>query len=158
MAGPLRITDPVVTGDCLRQQHRDEAEILVTSRAVITPTGWDYIRNHRLRVRRDEPTGVHAADPGLGPLAPSPDSSAIREVLPVAADGASIRQVGRFDHPDQPFGCKNDDFGSGFAEPGSPQDCDAMPAQATPPVAGQDPAFEALVQQITDEIMKRLNE
>jgi len=161
VAGPLRITDPVITEDCLRQQHRDEAELLVGSRAIITPTGWDYIRNHRLRVQHDEhdePAGEPPADSGLGPAAPSPEPSAIPEVLPVAADGASIRQVGRFDHPDQPFGCKNDDFGSGFAEPSSGQDGDAGQAPPTPPVAGQDPSFEALVQQITDVIMKRINE
>jgi len=158
VAGLLRITDPVVTEDCLRQQHGDEAELLVGRRAVITPTGWDYIRNHRLRVRREDSAEERAADPGLRSAAPSPEPSAIPEVLPVAADGASIRQLGRFDHPDRPFGCKNDDFGSGFAEPSSDQNSDARQAPTTPPVAGQDPAFEALVQQITDVIMKRLNE
>lgn len=158
MAGLLRINETVVTGDCLRQQHGDEDEILVTSRAIITPTGWDYIRNHRLRVRHDESIPATTVTTGPAPAVSSSCSADIPEVLPVAADGASIRQLGRFDHPDRPFGCKNDDFGSGFAEPGSPRECGATREVATPPVAGQDPAFEALVQQITDVIMKQLNE
>jgi len=157
VAGLLHITDLVVTEACLRQQHRDEAEILVSIRSVITPTGWDYIRNHRLRVRRGDAAGVQAAATTSGPAPPSSPPTAIPEVLPAAADGASIQQLGRFDHPDRPFGCKNDDFGSGFAD-SSLRQVGAARASATAPVAGQNPEFEALVQQITDEIMERLNE
>ncbi len=156
MAGLLRITDSVITGDCLRQQHGDEDEVLVPSRAIVTPTGWDYIRDHRLRVQRDEPGRERCANSSLSSVSSPSDPSSIPEVLPASADGASIRQLGRFDHPDRPFGCKNDDFGSGFADPGSRQECDATRTSAMPPVAGQDAAFEALVQQITDIIMKQL--
>ena len=157
VAGLLHISDLVVTEDCLRRQHRDEAEIVIPTRSVVTPTGWDYIRNHRLRVRRGDVAGAPPAASGSGSAPPAPPSTAIPEVLPAAADGASIRQLGRFDHPDRPFGCKNDDFGSGFAD-SSLRQGDTVRAPQTARAGGGDPQFEALVQQITDEIMERLNE
>lgn len=148
MAGTLHIDDAVITEGCLRGQHGDETEIQVSVGAVITPTGWDYIRDHRLRVVRGPAARPPAGVPGPAPgdaaswsTTFGPSSGQVRQVEPPAADGASIRSQGRFDHPDEPFGCKTDEFGSGYAADG----------------AASEAEFEALVQRITDQIMERLS-
>jgi len=149
VAGTLHIREAVITEACLRARHGDESEIAVGDGAVITPSGWDYIRDHRLRVVRG------AADQACGatPSAPAPAASGsgsaatpgqIREVQPPAADGTSIRAPGRFEHPEQSYGCKTDEFGSGYAA-----------ADGTAGAVG-DAEFEAMVQRITDLIMERL--
>lgn len=144
LAGTLHISEAVITAGLLQQRHGDEGEVQVGAAAVITPTGWDYIRDHRLRVARG-----HSAPPSRPPAAPARQSGGasgstqIREVQPPAADDTSIRSQGRCDYPEQPFGCKTDEFGSGFAgSGGAPQ---------------TEEEFEALVQSITDHIMTRLN-
>ena len=146
--GILHRADAVITSEGLTRQHGGESEIQVAAGAVITPTGWDYIRDHRLRVVRG-----HGAAPSVQSRMAAPSASAVgtgggqaasaqvREVQPPAADGTSIRPQGRCDHPDQPFGCKTDEFGSGFVAGG--------------PVGEAD--FEAMVQRITDHIMERLS-
>ena len=149
VARTLHIADAVITESCLRGRHGDESEIQVGAAAVITPTGWDYIRDSRLRVVRGHAAQGAAPAPAAPPRsaagATSPggaSSAQLREVQPPAADSTSIRSRGRFDHPDQPFGCKTDEFGSGFAA------CGGGLGEAE---------FEALVQSLTDHIMERLN-
>ena len=48
MAGVLYLQDPVVTGDLIGRQHKGERELSLTPEAILTPTAWDYIRQHRL--------------------------------------------------------------------------------------------------------------
>ncbi|NKB70170.1 MAG: hypothetical protein GKR89_24105 [Candidatus Latescibacteria bacterium] len=107
MAGQFRIEDQVVTGDALQRQHQGQGQVSVLPQAVITPTGWDYIRQHRLEVVR---------------------STTAPQSLPEAEDAdtavaAQQSQPGRCDQPDKPFGCQTEEFGSGFAEPTSCHDC-----------------------------------
>jgi hypothetical protein len=179
MAEVLQIADPVVTGEGLRLLHRGQGEVRVGPKTVLTPTAWDYVRQHKLQV-------VRAAAEGPSPVASS--SGAIGEVPPLAATAAPagaavgnlIREVpppqmvalGRCDHPDRPFGCKTEEFGSGFAEPASCQDCPVnrlrQEGQADPGCegcnreqvaagagAGQED-LESLVQRITDLVLEQL--
>ena len=146
MAGALHIADAVVTGASLRGQHGDETEIQVGAGAVITPTGWDYIRDHRLRLTRGQGaagqnTPAREATPPVATRASGTASSQVREIKPPSADGTSIQAQGRCDFPDQAYGCKTDEFGSGYASVGADE--------------GED--FETLVQRITDHIMERLS-
>ncbi|MFH1568935.1 MAG: hypothetical protein ABIL09_13135 [Gemmatimonadota bacterium] len=150
MADILHIADAVVTEDCLRRRHQGETAVQVGRAAVITPTGYDYLRAHRLRLTRGDGTsGAAAAPAGAAPSARH--ASQVREVRPPTADGQSIRPEGRFEHKDRPFGCKTDDFGSGFAA--------ASGGRGTAPAAAglTEAELEALVQRLTDEIMERLN-
>lgn len=179
MAEVLQIADPVVTGDGLRLLHRGQTEVRVGPKTVLTPTAWDYVRQHQLRVVRGDAEGA-----GPAAVAPGP----IGEVTPVRAitasitppTGALVREVpppqmvaqGRCDHPDRPFGCKTEEFGSGFAEPASCQDCPVnrlrQEGQVGPGCdgcnrekvaadagAGQE-ELEFLVQRITDLVLEQL--
>lgn len=51
----MHIDVPVVTGDLLGREHKGERVLSVSPSAILTPTAWDYIRQHRLQVQRDEP-------------------------------------------------------------------------------------------------------
>lgn len=179
MAEVLQIVEPVVTGDGLRLLHRGQTEVRVGPKTVLTPTAWDYVRQHRLNV-------VRIGAEGSGPASAS--SGSIGEELPPtvsrapvdAVVGALIREVpppqmvalGRCDHPDRPFGCKTEEFGSGFAEPASCQDCPVnrlrQEGQASPGCegcnreqvaadagAGQE-ELESLVQRITGLVLEQL--
>ena len=173
MASVLYIADPVVTEEILSRQHQGQEEVCVDPRSVITPTGWDYIRQHRLQVSRGE------AEPPP-PEPPPPEASltpeiAIQEILPAVADENRLVQEGRCDYPEQPCGCRTEEFGSGFVEPSSGPD---RPVHQSPPgesgadsegnnsheivrdtVSGDRAAdLEALVQRITDAVMERLGE
>ncbi len=163
----LYIADPVVTEDTLGQQHRGQKEVWVDPRAVITPTGWDYIRQHQLHLSRTEAEPA-AAEPEEA------EGSQLTEVQPAAAE-TQLVQEGRCDHPDHAYGCRTDEFGSGFAEPSSCSDCAIHQQQQQQGkanggcqgcnrhktvqelvAAGEAADIEALVQQITDQIMERL--
>ena len=174
MASVLYIADPVVTEELLSQQHQGQEEVRVDPRSVITPTGWDYIRQHRLQLSRGE------AEPPP-PEPPPPEASltpeiAIPEISPAVADENRLVQEGRCDYPERPYGCRTEEFGSGFAESSSGQD---RPVHQSPPpgesgadgkgnnrheivqgtVSGDRAAdLEALVQRITDAVMERLRE
>lgn len=104
MAGVLHIGDPVVTGDLLGREHQGERELSVAPDAILTPTAWDYIRQHRLQLSR---SGVQP------PAAESPH----------AASEEGIAGAGRCDHPDRSCGCQQEEFGSGFVEPSCCSDC-----------------------------------
>ncbi len=107
MPGVCHIAAPVVTEEVLRQQHQDEEEICLSPGAVVTPTGWDYIRRHRLRVGRGEAGAPARSQPRL-----------IQEVRP-----GTLVPEGRCEHPDQSCGCKDEEFGSGFVEPAACDHC-----------------------------------
>ena len=61
MAKALHIDAPVVTGDLLGREHKGERTLSVAPSAILTPTAWDYIRQHRLQLSRGE--AVAAAKP-----------------------------------------------------------------------------------------------
>lgn len=157
--GRLHIPEAVVTGEILGARHAGEEEVSVQPGAVVTPTGWDYLRSHRMRLTRGQ-----AAEPGESrPAGPA----AIPEVLPPGAEGGLLSR-GRCDHPDRPYGCRTEEFGSGFVEPSSCSECAVYKAErAGRPSCGcagcnrrtaADEEAEALVRRLTDEIMRRLSE
>ena len=159
MAGRLHITETVVTEEILRARHAGQQEVSVVDGAVVTPTGWDYLRSHGVRLTRGE-------RPGAGGSRPA-SAEAVPEVLPPGAEGGVLAR-GRCDHPDRPYGCKTEEFGSGFVEPSSCAECAVYQAEAAGrPNAGcagcnrraaADREEEALVQRLTDEILRRLKE
>ena len=68
MAEALHIDAPVVTGDLLGREHKGERTLSVAPSAILTPTAWDYIRQHRLQLSRGEAVAAAAdgiADVGL---------------------------------------------------------------------------------------------
>jgi len=107
----LYIEEAVITGELLARRHGEEGEVRVTPSAIVTPTGWDYLRQHRLQLSRGT-----APEPASPPAADRPAS--IAEVEPPQMDGA-----GRCDQPDRSCGCQTEEFGSGYVEPSSCQDC-----------------------------------
>ena len=60
MSEALHIDAPVVTGDVLGREHKGERVLSVSPSAILTPTAWDYIRQHRLQVRRGEASAAPA--------------------------------------------------------------------------------------------------
>ena len=158
-ADRLHIPEAVVTGEVLGARHAGQEEVSVTAGAVVTPTGWDYLRSHRIRLTRGQ-----TSEPGEHPPAAA---AAIAEVLPPGAEGGVLGR-GRCDHPDRPYGCKTEEFGSGFVEPSSCSECAVYQAErAGRPNCGcggcnrrtaADGEAEALVARLTDEIMRRLSE
>jgi hypothetical protein len=158
MAGRLHISEAVVTEEVLRARHAGQEEVSVNAGAVVTPTGWDYLRRHRMRLTRAQATGPGGSQPASG---------AVPEVLPPGAEGGLLSR-GRCDHPDRPYGCKTEEFGSGFVEPSSCSRCAVYQAElAGRPSCGcggcnrrvaAEEEEEALVQRLTDEIMRRLKE
>ena len=180
MSDVLHIAESVVTGDQLRRLHQGQEEVRFSPGTVVTPTGWDYIREHRLRVSRGEPP----AEDLQSRAAPALSQTGIAQVKPTPAaeneqpSGEGLIKemppqmvaAGRCDQPNQPYGCKSDEFGSGYVEPSSCADCPVHELQKdgqenpgcegcnrneTARAAGQDD-IEGLVQQITDLVMDEL--
>jgi hypothetical protein len=161
MATILYLADPVITGDTLKRRHQGQTQLCVGSRAVLTPTAWDYLREHRMQVVRGDVSGA--------PAAPSP--ALIAQVQPTAlATDTQLVPESRCEQPGQPFGCKTEEFGSGFVEPSACRDCQVH-GQCREGAGSGDCAgcnrnrslqalaptdLEALVQRITDQIMARL--
>lgn len=151
MSRACHLDAPIITEALLRQQHQGQEELRLLPGSVITPTGWDYIRQHRLKVIR-----------GPAPAAPAPAPGLIPELTP-----SSLVQEGRCDHPDRACGCQTEEFGSGFVEPASCGQCAIHQAQG-----GCGPACqgcnrhksaavlpgvsEELVRQIAAQVMSRL--
>ena len=100
MTTVLHIGDSVVTGDLLAREHKGERAVSVVSDAILTPTGWDYIRQHRLQLARGQ-----VPAPLLNP------------------DGERKGDAARCDHPDRSFGCQYEEFGSGYVEPACCSEC-----------------------------------
>ncbi|MEE2657644.1 MAG: hypothetical protein VX733_04010 [Candidatus Latescibacterota bacterium] len=165
MADVLHISAAVVTHATLAAEHAGESEVRLATVAVVTPSGWDYIRSHRLRLSRS--ATATAVAPGAAPAAARPDvaTGALVEVLPPgSSEGLLCR--GRYDQPHQAYGCRTEEFGSGFAQPESCQHCALNGARSSNPgscdgcnlnrsCAGVE-VNEALVRRLTDEIMQQL--
>jgi hypothetical protein len=168
MATVLSITASVLTGDDLRRQHDGEEELLLTAGTVLTPTAWDYLREAGLRVvKTPTDSGTAPRTPAAGGTAlpeaangPSITAEASGEGTP-SVPGAQIQEVqpaqmvcaGRCELPNESFGCKSEEFGSGFAGPGAASESAEAPA-AELPVDEQE--LEALIQRITDLVMSEL--
>ena len=156
MTGLLCLDAAVLTGEILSRQHQGQTSVQLAVEAIITPTGWDYIRQHRLQVVRGEQV----------------QDATVTEVSSVEDQSEPL---GRCDHPNKSCGCRTDEFGSGFVEPKSCHDCPIHALkQAGKPNCGcegcnRHKAMEALVetgkgvdleelvQQVTDQIMARTN-
>ena len=100
MASVLYVEESVVTGDILVNVHSEEEEVCVSESAIVTPTGWDYLRNKRLRLIR---------------------GSKSKKAIPQELDSKHTSQnemdgIGRCDQPESSCGCVDEEFGSGFAE------------------------------------------
>ena len=100
MIAVFHIGDRVVTGDLLAREHKGERAINVIADAILTPTAWDYIRQHRLQVVRGQAPALSAQ-----------------------VDEESIEGAGRCDHPNRSCGCEQEEFGSGYVEPASCSEC-----------------------------------
>ena len=96
----MHIGDPVVTGDLLAREHKGERAVSVVPDAILTPTAWDYIRQHRLQLVRGQVS------------APAAEVAEER-----------IGGEGRCDHPDRSSGCQHEEFGSGYVEPACCSEC-----------------------------------
>ncbi len=95
MAKALHIDAPVVTGDLLGREHQGERTLCLAPSAILTPTAWDYIRQHRLQLSRGA----------------------------VGAPAEADADAGRCEHPDRACGCEHEEFGSGYVEPTRCSDC-----------------------------------
>lgn len=112
MASLLYIKDAVVTGDLLAQRHASEEEVRVGEAAIVTPTGWDYLRQNRLRLSRGSVDDASSAQEA------APAAALVTEVPAAQMEGA-----GRCEHPGRSCGCQDEEFGSGYVEPSSCRDC-----------------------------------
>ncbi len=95
MTEVLHIDAPVVTGDLLGREHKGERTLSVAPSAILTPTAWDYIRQHRLPLSRG--AAIAATD--------------------------RVADAGRCEHPNRACGCEHEEFGSGYVEPARCSDC-----------------------------------
>ena len=109
MAAVLHIDDAVVTGDLLSRAHQGEREFSFVPNAILTPTAWDYIRQHRLQVSRGgEVSAATSSNAG------QPETA--------ETEGRIISE-GQCEHPDRSCGCQHEEFGSGYVEPSCCHDC-----------------------------------
>ncbi len=105
----MHIDDTVVTGDLLSRAHQGEREFSFVPNAILTPTAWDYIRQHRLQVSRGgEVSAATSSNEG------QPETA--------ETEGRIISE-GQCEHPDRSCGCKHEEFGSGYVEPSCCHDC-----------------------------------
>jgi len=99
--------------------------------------------------RGETPTGAEANEsteakiPEIGSKTPVSENRQTGGDLIQEVCTPQMVQEGACEHPDRPYGCKTDEFGSGFAESSGKTD-------------DRDSDFEALVQQITDLVMAEL--
>jgi hypothetical protein len=107
MTSVLYIEESIVTGEILVGAHSGEREVCVNETAIVTPTGWDFLRNSRLRLIRSSVTK-------------KPVSS---RLVKEKTDQYMMDGLGRCNQPDCSSGCIDEEFGSGFVEPTSCQDC-----------------------------------
>jgi len=155
MTRVLHIADPVVTGEVLSRQHQGQEEVCIPPGSVVTPTGWDYIRAHGVRVVRDTKP-VAGAQPET--------AQKIREIPPAVANGEKVVAESHYEHPNRPYGCKTDEFGSGYADPERSQGGesgtapDAHGSQKPGSTSPADTEAETLIQMITDRVMSQLGQ
>ena len=122
MAGVLYIDSPVITEVALSRQHEGEDEVVVINSAVITPSGWDYLRRHRLRLTRGE-AGTEPASRTPVSAQTLPPSDAESSQHGNVSAGQQLVQQGICHYPSRCYGCESEEFGSGFVEPNSCQEC-----------------------------------
>ena len=123
MVGVLYLQDPVITGDLIGRQHKGERELSLVPEAILTPTAWDYIRQHRLVLSQGEnalPASKQVAEP-IGPTAKLEQAA---EPIGPTANECHQTGEGRCEHPDRPMGCVQEEFGSGYVEPSCCRDCE----------------------------------
>ena len=150
----LDIDDTVVTEKSLSRRHEGEKTVRVKEGAILTPTAWDYVRQHRLEVVKGEGQRRTVGSTGGSTEA-----------------GSQLVQEVRCEQPDRAYGCEGDEFGSGFAAPDSCASCAirALQSRRRPNVGcggcnlhkvgaheGDGVDKEALVQQIVGLVADRL--
>ncbi len=122
MAAPLHIDGSLITEALLQQEHQGQSEISIRDGAIITPSARDYLRYHRVTVVAGGRSGSAPAAPkqtarqAVTTSTSSGVGTPIQEILPPGAEGGMLYR-GRCDHPDRAFGCRTEEFGSGFVEP-----------------------------------------
>ncbi len=83
MADTLHIDTAVITGDDLRRQYQSQDRVSVKPGAVLTPTAWDFLREHSLslsRVSRDDKDGSTAASGAGAPQQSGREPGSPREI------------------------------------------------------------------------------
>ena len=122
MAGVLYLQDPVITGDLIGRQHKGERELSLAPEAILTPTAWDYIRQHRLVLSQGE-SGLPASEKAAEPIGSTAKLEQAAEPSGPTANECHQTGEGRCEHPERPMGCVQDEFGSGYVEPSCCHDC-----------------------------------
>lgn len=156
MSPVLHIEETVITGDDLARLHQAEEELCVGPSTVLTPTAWDYIRDHRLHLSRDAAKSEEAP--------PLPSTNLANEAQMVPHEQCDL--------PGRSCGCTTEEFGSGFVQPESCHVCAIHQLKVTgrpsPECDGcnlngsrgssprSDAATDALVTQITEQIVEQL--
>ena len=107
MTSVLYIEESVVTGEILAGAHSAEREVCVNETAIVTPTGWDFLRNSRLRLIRGSASKKNVS----------------LRAVEKKTDKHIMDGLGRCNQPERSCGCVDEEFGSGFVEPSSCQDC-----------------------------------
>lgn len=77
-ASVVEICERIVTADVLAEHVSDGTEVEVGSRAIVTPAGWDYARDHRIALRRG---------------ASKPQTSAVGQRVPVDSGASAQREA-----------------------------------------------------------------
>lgn len=153
----LEVKLMVITGDNLAGKYQGERELLVENAAVLTPTAWDFVRDHRMRVTR-------------GKTAMSSFPSAAALPANKVEVGSQMVAHGQCDHPGISCGCDTDEFGSGFVQPENCTSCVIhqlkVAGQPNPGCKGcnlngyrdpvEDDGVDLLVTRITEEILEQL--
>ena len=136
----MHIDVPVVTGDLLGREHKGERVLSVSPSAILTPTAWDYIRQHRLQVQRGEPV----ADAGQ---CEQPDRSC----------GCEHEEFGSgYVEPERCGDCAIHQRKKAGAPEASCAGCNRYKTLLQQIDKGQATAPEALVAQITELVIHRL--
>jgi len=122
MAGVLYLQDPVVTGDLIGRQHKGERELSLIPEAILTPTAWDYIRQHRLILSQGE-SALPASEQAAEPIGSTAKLEQVAESIGSTPNECHQAGEGRCEHPQRPMGCVHEEFGSGYVEPSCCRDC-----------------------------------
>ena len=122
MAGVLYLQDPVITGDLICRQHKGERELSLVPEAILTPTAWDYIRQHRLVLSQGE-SALPASEQAAEPIGSTAQLEQAAEPIGPTANECHQTGEGRCEHPDRPMGCVQEEFGSGYVEPSCCREC-----------------------------------
>ena len=164
----LTLDETLITEPLLAQQQQGEEAVRLVPGAIITPSARDYLRLHSVVVVEEgasaSPGPGGTGNAGQAGYAGQSGGTSIQEILPPGAEGGLLYH-GRCDHPDRAYGCRDEEFGSGFVEPACCDACAKAGRNGAPgcdcencSVPGNDAELESLVQRLTDEIMSRLEQ